>query len=211
MSRHGYIEGDDMEPGDYARWRAHVANAARGKRGQAMLRDLLEGLEAMPADKRELHAIVVDDGANACALGVVGRVRGVDLGDLNPELDEEGDFDEDDVDSDWLAGQMSQRLDVATQLAREVMWENDEHLCRTGNDRWQHMYAWAHRLYRGQLDPFAPARPWAFDGAWAAPPYGDHCGPRSYGVWGQEIETTVGPSCSFAGGGLGTDEAGDRP
>lgn len=156
MSRHGYIEADEIDHLELGRWRAQVTNAMRGRRGQALLRDLIVGLEAMPPQERELHEIVVDDGENACALGVVARVRGVDLKDLNPHWDEEfEEYDVDDIDPDWLADSLSDRLNIASQLAREVMWENDEH-SGSPAQRWRFMYGWALHRYRGQLDPFAP-------------------------------------------------------
>ena len=157
MSRHGYTEADEMDPLDLGRWRAQVASAIRGKRGQALLRDLIVGLEAMPQHERKLHELVIDDGENACALGVVARVRGLDLQDLNPERDEDfGEYDADGVDHYWLADQLSDRLDIATQLAQEVMWENDEN-SGSPEYRWRCMYAWALENYKGQIDPFAPS------------------------------------------------------
>ena len=52
MSRSGYC--DDLDPLDLGRWRAQVASAIRGKRGQKLLKELLTALDSMP--KKELIA-----------------------------------------------------------------------------------------------------------------------------------------------------------
>ena len=153
MSRHGYTENGEEDTLAFGRWRAQVANAIRGRRGQRLLRDLVAGLEAMPADRRELHAVVIDDGEHACALGVVARVRGLDLKDLNP-FDDDGEFlDEWEIDDLHLSDALSSRLDVADQLAREVMYLNDDGPSDP-RERWRQMYGWALRHARG-LQPFA--------------------------------------------------------
>ncbi len=46
MSRSGY--SDDLDSWALIRWRGQVASAIRGRRGQAVLRDLLAALDAMP-------------------------------------------------------------------------------------------------------------------------------------------------------------------
>lgn len=47
MSRAGYCDDLD-DPLEHGRWRAQVRSATRGKRGQKLLRDLLDALDAMP-------------------------------------------------------------------------------------------------------------------------------------------------------------------
>lgn len=109
MSRSGYSDdyGDD-DPLALGRYRAQVASAIRGKRGQALLRELLAGLEAMP-DKRLVAGELEADG-QFCALGVVGQARGLSLAGIDTY----------DVES------LGPKFNIAEQLAREIMWVNDE-------------------------------------------------------------------------------------
>lgn len=114
MSRSGYGEGDidDLEGLlAHGRWQAIIRSATRGKRGQRFFRDLLAALDAMP-EKRLIANNFVAEG-EYCTLGVLAASRGVDLKDLDSE--------DDDVGED-----IGPRLNIAQQLARHVMYENDE-------------------------------------------------------------------------------------
>ena len=124
MSRAGYSE--DLYPWDLIRWRGQVASAIRGKRGQKFFVDLLAALDAMPE-----KSLIADDLQNeegeVCAIGALGLARGVDMKHLDPE-DPEG---------------VAATFDIAPQLAREVVYYNDEHFDRsTPEDRWNKMRAW---------------------------------------------------------------------
>lgn len=116
MSRSGYSEdyGDD-DPLALGRYRAQVASATRGKRGQALLRELLAALDAMP-DKRLAAGDLEADG-QYCALGLVGQARGMDLAAIDTY-----DFES-----------LGLTFNIAEQLAREIMWVNDDHVSET---RW---------------------------------------------------------------------------
>lgn len=109
MSRSGYSDdyGDD-DPLALGRYRAQVASAIRGKRGQALLRELLTALDSMP--DKQLVAGELEVAGQFCALGVVGQARGLDL-----EV-----IDTYDVESLGL------KFNIAEQLAREIMWVNDD-------------------------------------------------------------------------------------
>lgn len=66
MSRSGY-----SVDGDYSEWqqimhRGRVASATRGKRGQAMLRDLLGALDAMPHKRLIAHDLIA--AGKVCAI-----------------------------------------------------------------------------------------------------------------------------------------------
>lgn len=124
MSRSGY--SDDIEdPRERAMWRGQVASSMRGKRGQRLLRDLGEAMDAMPVKVLIAENLVAE--GSYCALGVVGRMRGIDLGTLDPE----------DVDS------VSEAFDIATPLAREIVFINDERGYHdTPTKRWLRMRAW---------------------------------------------------------------------
>lgn len=111
MSRAGY--SDDLDPLEMGRWRGRVASALRGKRGQAFLRELLADLDALP--QKRLVSSEFDNGCDVCALGSVGRSRGVDM-------------------SKWYTGDeydecfegVGDVLGIANPMAREIMFWNDE-------------------------------------------------------------------------------------
>lgn len=139
MSRCGY--SDDLDPLDLGRWRAQVASAIRGKRGQAFLRDLLAALDAMP-DKRLVEQEFETDG-EVCTLGCIARARGIDMTKFDPE--------------DELVGHdIGPALGIAHQLAREIMWENDE------------FYTWDPTRGRIRDDPTEPERRWKYMRDWVA-------------------------------------------
>lgn len=116
MSRSGYSDdfGDD-DPLALGRYRAQVMSAVRGRRGQALLKELLSALDSMP-DKRLVAGELEADG-QYCALGVVGQARGLNLATI------------DTYDAEALGA----KFNIAEQLAREIMWVNDDHVSDT---RW---------------------------------------------------------------------------
>lgn len=126
MSRSGYI--DDFEDNwSLIRWRGAVASATNGARGQALLREMLSALDAMPVKELVAHELEAD-GAH-CALGVVGKARGLDLKKIDPE------------DSQLVASIFG----IANALACEIVFINDEGEWG-GNERsarrWIRMRAW---------------------------------------------------------------------
>lgn len=125
MSRSDYSEYMD-DTWQYIMWRGQVASAIRGKRGQQFFRDLISSLDAMP-DKRLIRNELRKDG-EVCALGSLGAQRGINLEEIDPE------------DYDTVAS----KFNVAHQLAREVMWQNDEtYSYCTPEQRWERMRNWA--------------------------------------------------------------------
>ena len=127
MSRSGYGEGEDQW--DLIRYRGQVASAVRGKRGQRMFRELLAALDAMP-EKRLVTGELVTDKGEVCALGCLGKARGVDMQGLNPEEPTE----------------VAEAFDIAEQLACEVVYENDEGAWGLEPEaRWKYMRAWVER------------------------------------------------------------------
>jgi hypothetical protein len=125
MSRSNY--SDDGDPLDLGRWRAIIASATRGKRGQAFFREALAALDAMP-DKKLVKGDLQDDAGCVCTLGAVAAHRGVDLETLDTY-----DYDE-----------LGKTFNIAHQLAQEVMYENDEGSWgnETPERRWERMRAW---------------------------------------------------------------------
>jgi hypothetical protein len=108
MSRSGYTDDcdDDLAAGRYI---AALKSAKNGKRGQAFFRELLAALDAMP--EKALIANELEADGEFCALGVLGHARGIDMSQLDPE------------DPDTIA----KVFGIATSLAREVVYHNDEH------------------------------------------------------------------------------------
>lgn len=112
MNRSGYT--DDYADGDplaEGRWRQAVRRATEGKRGQALLRDLLAALDAM-ADKRLYAGNFATAEGEYCVLGVLGAARGTKMDDLG----------DDEYCDPALVGQ---RFGIARALAAEIMYEND--------------------------------------------------------------------------------------
>lgn len=124
MSRSGYSD----DGGDWAtiRWRGQVASATRGRRGQVMLRDLLDALDAMPV-KRLIKNDLQADG-EVCAIGALGLKRGLDMTEIDPEVPEE----------------VAEAFDIARPLACEIVYENDEATWddETPEERWVRMRKW---------------------------------------------------------------------
>lgn len=125
MSRHGY--SDDCD--NLAMWRGIIASATRGKRGQAFFRSLLTALDAMPEKRLVEGELQTPDGA-VCALGCLGKARGVDLGTVDTH-----DYE-----------QLSELFDIAPQLAQEVMFMNDDGVRVAGPEaRWRIVRDWVSR------------------------------------------------------------------
>ena len=129
MSRSGYSDDYDDLDGmlAFGRWRAIIASASRGKRGQAFLRSLLDALDAMPV-KELARDDMVDDSGCMCALAVLDKHRGGDPARLDP-YDHES---------------LGREFNIAHQLSQEVMFINDESY--PWNDkakRWQEVRDWA--------------------------------------------------------------------
>lgn len=129
MSRSGYSDDGDYDQWATIRWRGAVASAVRGRRGQAMLTELLTALDAMPVKELIADELVEKDGA-VCALGALAGARGIDVSSVDPD------------DSETVAGTFG----IATALAQETVWMNDEGggywNKETPAQRWARMRAW---------------------------------------------------------------------
>ena len=127
MSRSGY--SDDLESSELAMWRGVISSATRGKRGQRFFRDLVAALDAMPVKRLVANELQTTDG-EVCALGSLARVRGVDL----------------EPDDTYDHAKLGDTFDIASQLAQEVMFENDEAGPYGGEipeRRWERVRKWA--------------------------------------------------------------------
>lgn len=137
MSRSGYDEYDDSDNANWnmIKWRGMVASATRGKRGQALFKDILIGLNGMSVKQLIKGDLVAADGA-VCALGAAGKLRRIDMYDLDPE------------DSESVAG----KFDIADCLAREVVYENDDGEWReTPEQRFERMRKWVRSQIKDPL------------------------------------------------------------
>lgn len=133
MNRAGYSE--DLDQWSLICWRGAVKSALRGARGQAFLRELLRALDALPAP--ELIDEELEMGGKVCALGAVGKLRGINMDDLDP-YDREG---------------VSRVFNIAEAMAAEIMYENDEAWrVKTPRQRWEHIRAWAIEHLDGDLE-----------------------------------------------------------
>ena len=124
MSRSHY--NDDIDNWQLIKWRGMVASSIRGQRGQKFLKDLLDALDAMPekrliADELEAHGEV-------CAIGSLGRAKGVNMESIDPED----------------PPQIAAAFDIAECLAQEVVYKNDEGAWQkeTPEERWARMRKW---------------------------------------------------------------------
>lgn len=145
MSRSGYSEDYD-DNWSWIRWNGVVASATRGKRGQAFLRDLLVALDAMPSKRLISNDLIREDSTgfeNVCAIGALGKARGLDLNPIDPD------------DPDRVAGVFN----IATPLAREVVYVNDQagHWKETPEARWFRVRAWVASQIKSPSDPKVPA------------------------------------------------------
>lgn len=126
MSRSGY--SDDIEGWELIRWRGTVANAIRGARGQAFLKEMLAALDALP-EKKLITGVLVDeyDPAAVCAIGSVSRSRGINVAGIDPE------------DRETVAG----KFGISPAMAAEIVFMNDEWRCRdTPEQRYSRMRKW---------------------------------------------------------------------
>lgn len=134
MSRSGYVDDcdDDLAVG---RFMGVLASATRGKRGQKFFKDLLAALDTMP--EKALIADLIEApeeiGGGVCALGALGKARGIDMSKLDPE-DPEG---------------VGIAFDIAEALAREVVCVNDEDgpwgKSETCEERWKRVRRWVEK------------------------------------------------------------------
>jgi hypothetical protein len=120
MSRSGY--SDDCE--NLGLWRASVANAMRGARGQHFLRKLRDALDAMPVKRLIVDSIANEQG-EVCALGAVDPHAKVDPEDRHA---------------------VGQHFGIAPAMAAEIVYMNDEYdwgtAFETPESRWVRMRAW---------------------------------------------------------------------
>jgi hypothetical protein len=120
MRRSGYSDDYD-DQWQNIMWRGAVASAIRGKRGQAFFKEMLAALDALPVKRLVANELEAPDlivcshwglfeTKSVCAIGAVGKTRGVDMSDLDPE------------DYEFVA----HKFGIARAMAQEVVYVNDE-------------------------------------------------------------------------------------
>jgi hypothetical protein len=125
MSRSGYVDDWDYDQWSQIMYRGAVASAIRGRRGQAFLKEMLAAMDALPEKKLIAHELE-QEGA-VCAIGSVGKARGIDMKDIDPE------------DS----AKVSSIFGIAESMAREIVFMNDEaNHVDTPERRFDRMYQW---------------------------------------------------------------------
>lgn len=110
MSRSGYSDDYD-DNWQFIRWQGAVKSAIRGRRGQAFLKEMLAAMDALP-EKVLIRDELEDDvySGRVCALGAVGKARGLNMEKLDPH------------DTETVAGAFA----IPGALASEVVYMNDE-------------------------------------------------------------------------------------
>lgn len=125
MSRSGY--NDDCWGPELICWRGAVASAIRGARGQAFLHEMLHALAALP-ERKLIDGELEHEGA-VCAIGAVGKARGIDMTGIDVE------------DRDRVA----KVFGIAPALAAEIVYMNDEAYWKgveTPEARFERMRKW---------------------------------------------------------------------
>ena len=135
MARHGYSDDiDDVL--QLGRWRGMVASAIRGKRGQALLKELAAALDAMPAKRLVKGTLQTKDG-DCCAIGAVCKAKGKDY---------TAHEDDDAYDQQEMNAGIANELDVAECLIQEIEYKNDEGAYKeTDEQRWTRVRAWVQK------------------------------------------------------------------
>lgn len=109
MSRSGYSDDYGEDNSGYL-YRGAVASAFRGRRGQAFLKEMLAALDALPEKKLIAGELIEPDTGEVCAIGAVGKARGIDMLGIDPE------------DAEKVSGTFG----IAEAMARELVFENDD-------------------------------------------------------------------------------------
>lgn len=139
MSRSGYTDDGDYDYEiSWINWRGAVKSAIRGKRGQAFLYEMLHAMAALPTRRLISDELATPDlltcshwglfeTESVCAIGAVGKARGIDMSNIDPE------------DYHTVAG----KFGIAEALAQEIVYLNDEAGWKeTPEQRFERMRKW---------------------------------------------------------------------
>lgn len=125
MSRSGY--SDDWDDYNLMNlYRGSVDRAIGGKRGQNFLCELAAAMDAMP-EKRLIDGDLITESGEMCTLGVICKVRGLDVSRVN-------------VEDNTAVGKL---VNIAQSMAAEIAYENDERMDNESPEqRWIRMRKW---------------------------------------------------------------------
>jgi hypothetical protein len=115
-------------------WRGAVERAIKGDRGQRLIMEMRDVLDAMPVKRLIAESLVQSDG-EVCAMGAVAKARGVDVSQIDPE--------------DRLA--VAKVFNIAPALAAEIAFINDDDYSwgqATPEQRWQRVRNWTEKVLR---------------------------------------------------------------
>jgi hypothetical protein len=136
MSRSGYSDDCDCDsPEAMWAWIRHcgaLKSTIRGGRGQAFLVDLVRAMDALPNPRLVAEKLETPAG-EVCALGAVGRARGIDMTAIATE--------------DWK--RLSEEFGITELMAREIMYLNDE-WCVSDEERFRYIRRWALRHIKAE-------------------------------------------------------------
>jgi hypothetical protein len=135
MSRSGYADDYTDDDNSVYLYRGAVESALRGRRGQAFLKEMLAAMDALPEKKLIAHDLE-KEGA-VCAIGSVGKARGLDMSKLDPE------------DPETVAATFG----IAPAMAREIVFENDDEWFSTGSETPEHRFERVRRWIESKLAP----------------------------------------------------------
>ncbi len=139
MSRSGYSE--DLDNWALIRWRGAVESAIRGKRGQAILKELEAALLALPVKKLCKNDFADPESETVCALGAVALKRKIAQGkEMSVAIKEIATEFPEGCEAKEVAGEFN----IADALAKEITYINDEWGpwgC-TPEQRYQEVLAW---------------------------------------------------------------------
>lgn len=139
MSRSGYNNDYDDENGALAMYRGMVASATRGKRGQALFKDILIAMNGMLVKRLVADDLERMDGS-VCAIGAAGKLRCIDMTNFDPE------------DTTTIAG----CFNIADCLAREIVYFNDEYSFTGEYEFIDDVDYWGHRGIHKRLRKETP-------------------------------------------------------
>ena len=131
--RSGYDE--DCDGWELIRWRGAVASAIRGKRGQQLLREMADALDAMPNKRLIADELEDRSSGDVCAIGSVGRCRGINMGQLDP----------------YEPKSIANAFGVAPALVMEIAHVNDEWISgqQSPEKRWATVRRWVSEQLQG--------------------------------------------------------------
>lgn len=123
MSRSNY--DDSCDGWDLIRWRGAVNSAIKGKRGQRLLSEMAEALDAMIVKRLVSEELISKEG-EVCALGAVAKHKGLKIEGIDPE--------------DHL--KVCAVFNISDAMAREIAFMNDDYYGENPEQRWIRMRKW---------------------------------------------------------------------